>query len=299
MPAMLVTGGTVFVSRAVAAHFAAKGWDVFVLNRGSRPQPEGTTLIRADRHALGECLRGRRFDAVIDTAYTADDVTQLLSALDSCGEYVLISSSAVYPDDAPQPFREETPLGANRWWGRYGTDKIAAEQALLQARPDAFVLRPPYLYGPMNNVYRETFVFDCALAGRPFYLPGEGEMKLQFFHVEDLCRFIDVLLKQKPRQRVFNLGNRETVTVRAWVEACYRAAGRAAEFRCVKGNVEQRNYFSFYSYEYCLDVSRQHELMPDLRPLQQGLQEAFAWYVQNSDQVIKKPYWTYIDQHFA
>ena len=33
----------------------------------------------------------------------------------------------------------------------------------------------------MHNVYREAFVFECALADRKFYLPKDGEMKLQFF----------------------------------------------------------------------------------------------------------------------
>ena len=50
----------------------------------------------------------------------------------------------------------------NIFWGTYGTDKIAAEKALLERMKDAYILRPPYLYGPMNNVYREAFVFDCA-----------------------------------------------------------------------------------------------------------------------------------------
>ena len=35
---------------------------------------------------------------------------------------------------------------------------------------DAYILRPSYLYGPMNNVYREAFVFDCALEDRNFYV---------------------------------------------------------------------------------------------------------------------------------
>ena len=33
---------------------------------------------------------------------------------------------------------------------------------------------------------------DCAMADRKFYLPEVGEMKLQFFHVEDLCRLMEV-----------------------------------------------------------------------------------------------------------
>ena len=82
----------------------------------------------------------------------------------------------------------------------------------------------------MDNVYREAFVFDCAMADRKFYLPRDGKMKLQFFHVHDLCRFTEILLNTKHSQHIFNVGNKETVTIREWVHLCYRAAGRQAEF---------------------------------------------------------------------
>ena len=293
---MLITGGTVFVSRYLAEYYVARGEEVYVLNRNTRPQSAGVRLIQTDRHALGDALRGHRFDVVIDTAYTAQDVELLLDALEDGGEYVLISSSAVYPQDAPQPFREDMPLGENRHWGPYGLNKIAAEEALVRRRPDAFILRPPYLYGPMNNVYREAFVFDCALAGRPFFLPGEGSMPLQFFHIRDLCRFVDALLRQKPAQRVFNVGNPETVTVREWVSMCYRAAGKMVDFRQVDRAIGQRQYFCFTDYAYQLDVSAQMALLPDLTLLQDGLDEAFAWYVRYQDAVNKRPYLDFIDR---
>lgn len=296
---LLVTGGTVFVSRFVAEYFAGRDWDVYVLNRGTRPQSAGVTLIQADRHALGDTLRGRHFDAVIDTAYTADDVNALLDALDSFGEYILISSSAVYPETAPQPFREDGPLGENRFWGRYGTDKLAAEAALLARVPGAYILRPPYLYGPMNNVYREAFVFDCALADRPFFLPGDGGMKLQFFHIRDLCRCIDALLSQRPAQHIFNVGNPQAVSIRNWATRCYRAAEKAPRFVPVLDGREQRQYFPFYNYEYMLDVSRQHTLLPEVTPLDEGLRESLAWYAAHPELVNRKPLLTYIDEHLA
>lgn len=123
MKKILVTGGTVFVSRYIAEYYAQKGDDVCVLNRNTRPQPIGTTLIEADRRNLGDILRHYTFDLVIDTAYTARDVDLLLDALGSFGDYILISSSAVYPETAPQPFAEESPIGPNSYWGRYGQDR--------------------------------------------------------------------------------------------------------------------------------------------------------------------------------
>ena len=74
MKKVLVTGGTVFVSRYIAEYYVEKGYDVYVLNRNSRTQSEGVNLLQADRHNIGDILSDIHFDAVIDTAYTSDDV---------------------------------------------------------------------------------------------------------------------------------------------------------------------------------------------------------------------------------
>lgn len=295
MPSVLVTGGTVFVSRYIAEYYVSKGFDVYALNRNSKEQSKGVTLIEADRHNLGEILRDYRFDIVIDTAYTSNDVDLLLDALGNYKDYILISSSAVYPEYALQPFKENTALAVNKYWGKYGTDKVEAESTLLKRNPCAYILRPPYLYGPMNNVYREAFVFDCALADRKFYLPKDGNLKLQFFHVHDLCRFIDVILENKPQQHIFNVGNKEAISIREWVELCYHTLGKKVIFRNVYEDIEQRNFFSFYDYEYYLDVSAQYELMKDVRSLDEGLKEAFDWYINNRDKVNRKPFIEYIE----
>ena len=299
MKKMLVTGGTVFVSRYIAEYYVDKGYEVYVLNRNTREQSTGVKLIQADRHNLGSILKEYHFDVVVDTAYTDKDVDLLLDGLESFDDYILISSSAVYPEYCPQPFRECEQVGVNQYWGQYGTDKIEAENALLKKNPDAYVLRPPYLYGPMNNVYREAFVFDCALQDRCFYLPKDGEMQLQFFHVEDLCRFIDVLLEKHPKQHIFNVGNKDTISIREWVELCYNIVGKQVEFVNVHEDIEQRNYFSFYNYEYILDVSKQYELMKDVKSLDDGLRDAYDWYIHNSDKVNPKAFIEYIDNNLV
>lgn len=296
---ILVTGGTVFVSRFIAEYYVAKGCEVYVLNRNNKPQSDGVKLIQADRHELGDVLRPYHFDAVIDVAaYTGEDIECLLDALGSFGEYVFISSSAVYPEYASQPFTEDTQTAVNKFWGKYGTGKIDAETVLMQRNPNAYILRPPYLYGPMNNVYRETFVFDCAMQERKFYLPKNGEMKLQFFHVEDICRFIDIILEKKPSQHIFNVGNKEAVSVYDWVKTCYDIAGKPLEVVKIFDDIEQRNYFSFYNYEYYLDVTKQYELMPETKSLEDGLKEAYDWYVGNPDKVNKKPFIDFIEMNF-
>ena len=137
---------------------------------------------------------------------------------------------------------------------------------MLKRVPNAYILRPPYLYGSMNNVYREAFVFDCAMQGRKFYLRKDGEMKLQFFHVKD------------------------------WVTLCYKIVGKEVEIVNVWKVIEQRKYFSFYDYEYALDVREQYALMPQTEALETGLQEDYEWYLNNQHKVVKRPYMEFIDR---
>lgn len=287
---ILVTGGTVFASRFTAEYFAARGNDVYVLNRGNRPQSEGVTLIKADRHALGDTLKGRSFDAVIDVcAYNEADVRELLDGLGEFGCYVMVSSSAVYPETLPQPFKESQEVGANGIWGDYGMNKIAAERALLERVPDAYVIRPPYLYGKMNNLYREAFVFECAEKSLPFYVPKDGGLPLQFFDIEDMCRFIGILIDKRPERHVFNVGNPERVTVNGWVKRCYGVLDKRPVCVYVDGNIPQRSYFPFYDYDYKLDVSAMLELMPEVKPLEEGLRQSYEWFSENRELIARKP----------
>ena len=300
MKKVLVTGGTVFVSRYVAEYYVRKNYDVYVLNRNTKVQSEGVTLIEADRKNLGNVLKDYHFDIVFDvTAYNANDVDSLLDGLGSFDDYILISSSSVYPEYCAQPFTENTPIGENKIWGKYGMGKVEAERALQARVPGAYILRPPYLYGPMNNVYREAFVFDCAIKERKFYIPKDGELKLQFFHVKDLCRFMDILIERHPEQKVYNVGNEDAVTIREWAETCYEVVGKRLEFVNVYRDLEQRNYFSFYDYDYYLDISKQKELMPTTEDLVNGLREALEWYLSHTDMVNRKPLIDFIDSNLA
>lgn len=294
---LLITGGTVFVSRFAAEYFVNRGHEVWVLNRNTRPQAAGVHLIESDRNQIGDKLWGHVFDAVIAVnTYTQKDVKDLVQALDSVQDFIFISSSAVYPETLPQPFTEEQKCGPNSIWGEYGLNKLEGENWLREHVPQAYILRPPYLYGPMETIYRSPFVFECAEAQRPFCLPGDGTEKLQFFHVEDLCRFMEILLAQKPDQKIWNVGNPEAVTARQWAEICYAVAGVPLETVCVQDH-PQRSFFPFHEYEYFLNVSRQMALMPELKPLEEGLREEYAWFRNHREEINRRPLPDYIRTH--
>lgn len=80
---------------------------------------------------------------------------------------------------------------------------------------------------------------------------------------------------------------------------CYACLGKVPTFVNVYNDIEQRKYFSFYQYEYCLDVQRQNKIYPNTIPLDTGLKEAAVWYLENEAEVKKKPYFDYIDTNLA
>jgi nucleoside-diphosphate-sugar epimerase len=299
MKRILITGGTVFVSKYVARYFESKNYEVYVLNRGTKKQIEEVNLICADRNNLNDSLAKYSFDAIIDVcAYNQKDIRNLLDAVGAFKEYIFISSSAVYPETNKQPFSENQKIGFNSIWGKYGTDKIEAEEYLLSRVPNAYILRPPYLYGPMQNVYREPFVFECALKNRKFYIPKDGKMKLQFFHVDDLCKVIEIILEKHPKEHILNVGNSEAVDINTFVELCYKVVGTPLEKVYVTNHENQRDYFSFYDYEYVLDVSKQNELLPKQKDLFDGLKESYEWFKDNSCEVLPKEYIKFIQENF-
>lgn len=299
MKKILVTGGTVFVSRFVATYFVKKNYEVYVLNRNTRTQVEGVHLIEADRNKLGDKLRSYSFEAIIDVCgYTGSDIKNLLDGLSHFDDYIFISSSAVYPETNMSPFLEEQKIGPNTIWGQYGIDKVEAEEYLTSHYSDAYILRPPYLYGPMQNVYREPFVFECAMKNRPFYIPKDGQMKLQFFHVEDLCHMIELILEKHPSHHIFNVGNEQLIDINTFVEICYGIVGKELQKIHVYNHDNQRDYFSFYNYEYVLDVQKQKQLLKQTKSLEEGLKESFEWYLDHSNEVVKKGYISFIDENF-
>src|SRR5579862_2120773 len=99
---LLILGGTVFLGRYLVEAALAGGHQVTLFNRGQHnPElfPE-VEKLRGDRDGGLDALRGRRWDAVVDTCgyvprLVRDAAVALAGAVD---HYTFISSISVYPD---------------------------------------------------------------------------------------------------------------------------------------------------------------------------------------------------------
>ena len=74
---------------------------------------------------------------------------------------------------------------------------------------------------------------------------------------------------------------------------------KEAHYVSVPESVNPREYFSFYNYQYILDVRRQKELLDAPIPLTEGLKSSYEWYRKHPQDVKKMEYLKYIDEHLA
>ena len=208
---ILVLGGTVFLSRAVALRALERGNDVTCVARGvSGSPPEGVRFVRVDRadpDAL-EPLHDERFDAVVDV--TTQAVTQVRSALRALGAHVphwtYVSSRSVYADESTPGQRATTsprlnaaPIDANESDpSNYGGLKVAAEDAVLAAVEErAFIVRPGLVVGYGDRSDRYGYWPARMSLGGAIVCPGDPQAMVQLIDVEDLTAWIVMAAEER------------------------------------------------------------------------------------------------------
>src|SRR5687767_14145249 len=111
---LLILGGTVFLGRALVESALARGHEVTLFNRGQHnPElfPE-VEKLRGDRDGDLAALKGKRWDAAIDTCgYVPRAVRDSAGLLaDSIDHYAFVSSISVYADSSAAGMDESAPV---------------------------------------------------------------------------------------------------------------------------------------------------------------------------------------------
>lgn len=238
---VLVLGGSYFVGRKIVEYLYKMGFDVSVLNRGTRQVPvPGVEQIICDRNNVDSMragLKDQKFDYVIDVSW--QDLSWVKNTCEALPfqtvrKFVFISSSAVYDIDSLKiPFQEDITLGENKYWTDYGKGKIDAENYysnfLRTTSTDLIILRPPYIYGEYNYAQRESLIFRQLVEDKPVAIP-KSNPQLQFLYTEDLADIIFCLWNSSlPNIYIANVGNQMSVTSREWIEACAQEVGKTPE----------------------------------------------------------------------
>lgn len=303
MKKVLVMGGSYFIGKRIIDQLLLEEYSVFTLNRGSRanadPRIHSLICDRNNPTLMQEVLKGYEFDIVIDVSgldKLQGEILYQSLKVDKLQKFVFISSSAVYDiENIDTPFNESDPVKENIYWTSYGQNKIEAELFYKERFQDSdtnlIILRPPYVYGENNYAQRESFIFEHILNNKPVIIPNTNP-KLQFIYTADLANIITTLLNTHlPSVAVFNVGNKLPVTAREWVEHCAKVVGKEAkiiEYDYKKSNRRIREFFPFSDYDNILDVSQINEIYNEETKFEQGLQNAYKWFLENKDTLVFK-----------
>lgn len=287
---ILVIGGSGFVGAAVVPALQKKGYTVTLLNRGNRKIADTRQLV-ADRNDAEQMQAlSQPFDAVIDTSsYTREQTEIAFKAFGARTQrWIHLSSAAVYSETPNRLPNEKDPVGGAEVWGDYGRNKAEADRFLLaQEKIPAVCIRPPYLYGPNNDLDREQFVWSRALTGRPIILPADGQTKLQFLHEDDLASFILHLLSLHIMPiAAINLADPHIITTMDWVTMLSEIAEVTPEIlnaSDLKLNTSAREHFPFHAYDCAVDTTYYLENFDwqPTRRLRDGFRQTYNSYTRS------------------
>lgn len=309
---LLVLGGTKFLGRHLVEVALGRGDEVTLFNRGLLhpelfPQVE---KLRGDRDGGLDALRGRRWDAVVDTSGYIPRVVRASAELlaDSVGCYVFVSSGSAYADHS-RPNDEESPAArladetVEEVTGEtYGGLKALCEQAVERAMPGrALHVRAGLIVGPYDSTGRFPYWTARVARGGEVLAPEPPERQIQFIDARDLSAWM-LRMAEGARAGVYNASGPDyTLTMGRFLEECRDVSRSDARFiwadeeflvaRGVQPWAELPLWLprSDERFRYFLAMSCDKALAAGLtfRPVAETIRDTLAWQAAGSPGVVR------------
>lgn len=301
---VLFIGGTGLISSASTELALARGFELYVLNRGNQPLPSGTRSLVGDIQGnpveLARTLGHMRFDVVVDwVAYSAADVRRDIELFrERTRQYVLISSASAYQKPATSYLiREDTPL-VNPFWD-YSRNKIAAENELMRAvRDEGFpgvIVRPSLTYGDsqiplvVNSWHQPYTVIARMRAGKPIIVPGDGTSLWPITHNSDFAKgLVGLLGHSQAIGHAFHITTDEVLSWNQIYQVTAAAAGVepklvhiASDFLVACDPTQQGSLLGDKSVSVVFDNSKIKRFVPGFAattPYAEGIRRTLAWF---------------------
>lgn len=196
---LLVLGGTLFLSKAVAAEAVGRGHDVTCAARGESGEvPAGARHVKLDRSDPDWGTLEGEWDTVVDVARTPSWVAGALDALaERVPHWVFVSTISVYADQSiPGGTPDTLPLlppsedGEPHDPESYGSHKVRCEQLVQDRAEESLVVRPGLIIGPGDPSGRFTYWVERLAEGGDVLAPESPERATQVIDVRDLAAWI-------------------------------------------------------------------------------------------------------------
>ena len=233
---ILVTGASGFLGSVILSHLNGLGARVIGTSRtGEIPvdleDPRSLESLKSSGpfDSLVHCaavLPGKRADSdVLNANLMMTNHVLEWANQEGVQQFCFLSSCSIY-GNASSPCNEETlPAPASV----YGVSKLACEQMIRIAFPDALLLRVSAPYGP--HLRLETVVKRFLMAAsenRPIPLMGEGSREQHFVFEKDVARAVSLALT-KDAAGLFNVSGDAPVSMRHLAGIVLRIFGGTEE----------------------------------------------------------------------
>jgi 2'-hydroxyisoflavone reductase len=252
---LLILGGTKFLGRHLVEAALARGCEVTLFNRGQlNPElfPE-VEKLRGDRDGGLEALRGRRWDAAVDTSGFIPRVVRDSAGLLSAGveHYTFLSSVSAYRDtDVPgvdesypvaavtderlreaESLTQSESIAAPFFGEMYGALKALCERAAEEAMPGRVLnVRAGLIVGPYDHTDRFTYWPRRVAGGGDVLAPGDPARQVQFVDARDLAAWILDMAGRRRAGTYTAAGPDYELTMGRFLEECKGATGGDARF---------------------------------------------------------------------
>jgi nucleoside-diphosphate-sugar epimerase len=247
---LLIIGGTRFLGRHLVTAALARDHEVTLFNRGNYSLQADVETIDGDRHSELDKLKGRRWDAVVDTCgHLPHAVRSAAEALsDSVNRYVFVSSQNAYANVSVPDIAEDYPLatltdeqldqanaidtkGQPSYGALYGGLKALCERAAEEVMPGrVLVLRPGLIVGPYDYSDRFTYWVVRVAAGGEVLAPGRPERFVQFIDGRDLADWTVKMIERDAAGAYNAHGRPNTLTMQGLLEECKTVSQSDAQF---------------------------------------------------------------------
>lgn len=218
---LLVLGGTQFVGRSMVTEALARGHEVTLFNRGTRPDvfPD-VEALQGDRDGGLEVLRGRTWDAVLDVSGYVPRLVRASSELlkDAAAHHVYVSTISVYGEADEEGLDEDGPVEtlddptSEDIAAHYGGLKALCEQVVRGTVGDerALVIRCGLVVGPGDHTGRYTYWPVRLSEGGRVLGPGGAAQPVQMVDARDLAAFVLKALESRTHGTYNVTGDRLT-----------------------------------------------------------------------------------------
>ncbi len=253
---ILIVGGTIFLGRRLVEAALARGHQVTLFSRGVHTGGlhKDVEALKGDRNGDVGALRGRLWDAVIDTCgYVPNGVTRVLDALGSerLAHYTFVSSVSVYAEHPAAGVDERSPVAtitpeqlaaaegmatgtratARTYGEMYGALKSLCEETAEQRMPGRVLsVRPGLIVGPDDYTDRLTYWVRRVGEGGEVLAPGRPDRRVRVIDACDLAEWMVRMAETQTTGILNATGAEDGLTFGRMLETCRAVSGSDARF---------------------------------------------------------------------